>query len=145
MKTKFILSVTTVLALTACQTTMPLQTNPETIVYNSSVKKVRNAVANACVNRQLFVESQTDNSVVCSQEAGSLAQVWFGTKYGSGVSAKAQFNIIEVQDKAIKVVGRGWFENQNAYGGIKRNYMDNGQMPQQIQTILDDVKQNAEK
>lgn len=141
---KKILSVGAVLLISACQTAMPLQTNPETIVYNSSSKKIQNAVANTCINSQQFVESQTDNVVICSQQSGPMAQAFFGTKYGSGVYTKIQFNIVEMQPDAIKVIGRGWLENQNAFGGIKRDYLDNGQMPTYIKMMLDEIKKSAE-
>lgn len=132
------------ITLAGCQTSTPLQSNPENIIYNSSVKNVTNALANSCVNNLLFVEAQTENTVLCSSEANDAAQLWFGTRYGSGVFAKAQFNIIQVRDNAIKVVGRGWFENQNAYGATKRNYVDRGMMPSQIQSMIDDVKTKLE-
>ena len=139
-----IIAASASLALAGCATpTSPLgmaKGNPETIIYKASPARISAALAERCDIGQMFVEQRSDTSVVCSRESSLGAQLLMGTPNGSGVQSKIQFNLIPL-GKGTKVVGRAWFENMNAFGGVQRDVLTTGPVPAALQAnFLDPVK-----
>ena len=143
---KKLVSGTTCALLVACTTTNVPLASPDIFINSSNQQHIISEIMRYCDERNLYIASETDLSVTCTADAGATANLLFGTKYGSGVSKNAQFNLIPyIKEGQTKVTARAYLENQNAYGGIKRTDMEttqktNAELHQMLKTLKSRVE-----
>lgn len=135
--------------LSGCVTTganMVPNEKTQVFIKSTNLSKISGEIGRLCDEVNLMIADQTDHSVTCRGEAGMFANVLLGTSGGSGVSKNAQFNLIPYSDKRMtKVVVNAWFENQNAFGGVRKNDLKNNKtVNAELLTFLETVKKRVE-
>lgn len=127
-----------VLSLSACQTTS--QQKPlNAVIKGQSKEQVIDRIASLCQDYGFFVEDVSQSSVKCQRQSGTGAQIFFGTRNGSGVQSTVQFTALGKSNKTVRVSSRAWFENMNAFGGVKRTPVA-PQNINEIQMIFQDLE-----
>jgi len=135
------------LALASCTTFPQVETvaRPTTVIETSSKQKVLDKLAELCDRGGLQIDKTEAGSITCSQEAPMAAQVLLGTKYGTNVRTRTQFNVFSITKGKIKIAPRSWAENQTAFGQTNATELDTAGMRQYMQQILDQAKLEIEK
>lgn len=145
MKTVHILSsITVLIVLSACSAPQDagMQMMPQVQIKGASLSSIRAGLSEQCEEKGFFVVDQRDNTVICQKESPMMAQVLFSTP-GSDVTSNLRYNIYKTNAGPAKVTAQAWFENQNAYGGIKRTPVTGEN--QKIQAMLNDLKKRLER
>lgn len=144
-KTNLFLLPLVALGLTACADGSVMEAKPEIIIKGTSIAKARSIVAQVCDENQLFIEQQSENTVVCSKSGGASAQFFLGTKGGAEVLQKIQFNIFTSMDGGVKISGSTYMEEQNAFGRIERTMFKEGYYAQGVRQMLNTIKGRLSK
>ncbi len=133
--------------LVACATNAQPLEKPEVFIKTTNVKNVTSGIIRACDDLDLEIKEESERSVICTGKSTTMANILFGTKSGSGVTDNFAFTAIPYGEKRMaKVTGKAWLENQNAYGGIKRTYLDqNPNYNRDLLTLMNTVKTQIEK
>ena len=118
-KSKWILTGLSAIGLTACQTTAH-QPPLNVTIQGKSKEQVIDRIASLCQDYGFFVEDMNQSSVKCQRESSTGAQIFLGTRSGSGVQSVVQFMALSPSKDTVRVNSRAWFENMNAFGGVKR-------------------------
>lgn len=116
--TKWITTGIAVIALSACTTVQQPPLNAT--IHGKSKEQVIDRIASLCQDYGFFVEDMNQSSVKCQRESSTGAQIFFGTQSGSGVQSVVQFTALGSSKNTVRVNSRAWFENMNAFGGVKR-------------------------
>ena len=87
---------------------------------HQSKEQVIDRIASLCQDYGFFVEYMNQSSVKCQRESSTGAQIFLGTRSGSGVQSVVQFMALSPSKDTVRVNSRAWFENMNAFGGVKR-------------------------
>lgn len=150
MLTKLNLSLfASVIMLAGCVTTganiVPNQ-KPQTFVKSTNLSRISSEIARLCDEGTLYIEKQTDRTVTCRGEAGTMANIFLGTSGGSGVTRNISFNLIPYREKnQTKITARAWFENQNAFGGLKQTGLENNKsVNDEVLKFLNEIKKRVE-
>lgn len=98
-----------------------------------------------CDRNGYRIDTSTSNSVTCSHDGGLAAQILLGTRYGSGVRQRVQFNTFPTAPGLIKVVPELWMESQTAFGQIKRTDLQTNNQNGSTQNVLNIAKQEIEQ
>lgn len=135
------------LALSAC-TTFPQvdsMARPATVIQTSNKQAVLDKIVELCDRNGLQIDKTETSSVTCSRQSSLGTQVLLGTKYGTALRTRTQFNVFPLGKGKMKVSPRSWAENQNAFGQTNTTEMDTPVIRQYTQTILDQARTELEK
>lgn len=135
------------LALGACTTFPQVESmaRPATVIETSNKQAVLDKIVELCDRTGLQIDKTEAGSVTCSRESSLATQVLLGTKYGTNVRTRTQFNVFPLSKGKMKVAPRSWAENQNAFGQTNTTEMDTAVVRQYTQQILDQAKLEIEK
>lgn len=135
------------LALGACTTFPQVESmaRPATVIEISNKQAVLDKIVELCDRNGLQIDNTEASSVTCSRQSSMATQVLLGTKYGTALRTRTQFNVFPISKGKIKVAPRSWAENQNAFGQINTTEMDTAVVRQYTQTILDQARTELEK
>lgn len=112
---------------------------PTTFIDTKSVTKVTNKLTELCSRKGLMIDETTNNSVICSASANSIAQMLMTTKGGTEVRSRVRMTVFPVNNQ-IKVVANAWYESQNFYGKTDRNNAGDANSNAEVQSMLDEAK-----
>ena len=134
------------IGLSGCSTNIQPVAPADIFINSLDTKTIANEVVRLCDEKNLVLREESERSIVCTANAGMMANLFFGTPSGSGVSHNAGFTIIPYKDvKQTKLSGRAWLENQNAYGGTRKDSLDhNPHYNEDLKTFIKIVKERVE-
>ncbi len=118
MKAKPILSIFTLLCLSACASVPQEPLRAE--IQGKTKEQVAERVASLCQDYGFNVDAMQSNNILCSKVTSMMGQFLFKTNSGANVESKLKFTLLSPTPNTIRVTPQTWFESMNAYGGVKK-------------------------